>query len=198
MKNIIKFGLALALVCGIAAGAWVWYGHRTGSVAKVGEARISDIRDMVKLCTFEIVDEVALKDSINGKWLFAKSRITGRVGFNLEQLEFRQRGDTLVVVLPPETVEVRESTVPGSYEVIDSWDESLFGLGKMTAREENALRRRQARRYESLVYSRGYVRRARASAVATLSHLLSMMPFPVEVTDPWPEGARLVSSKTAS
>ncbi len=63
----------------------------------------------------------------------------------------------------------------------------------MTSREENALRRRQARRYEAMVYSRGYVRRARVSAVATLTGLLSLMPFPVEVTDPWPEGARLLN-----
>lgn len=193
MKSIIKIVTVLALLAGVAAGVALWHGHRTGSTAKVGEARINDIRDMVKLCTLEIVDEVALKDSINGKWLFAKSRITGRVGFDLERLEFKQRGDTLVVVLPPETVEVRESTATGSYEVIDSWDDTLLGLGKMTSREENALRRRQARRYEAMVYSRGYVRRARVSAVATLTGLLSLMPFPVEVTDPWPEGARLLN-----
>ncbi len=182
MKSIIKIVTVLALLAGVAAGVALWHGHRTGSTAKVGEAQINDIRDMVKLCTLEIVDEVALKDSINGKWLFAKSRITGRVGFDLERLEFKQRGDTLVVVLPPETVEVRESTATGSYEVIDSWDDTLLGLGKMTSRED-----------EAMVYSRGYVRRARVSAVATLTGLLSLMPFPVEVTDPWPEGARLLN-----
>ena len=59
------------------------------------------------------MDEVALKDSINGKWLFARCRLNGRVGFDLEKLEFREKGDTLVVVLPPETVEIRESVSPG-------------------------------------------------------------------------------------
>lgn len=60
MKSIIKIVTVLALLAGVAAGVALWHGHRTGSTAKVGEAQINDIRDMVKLCTLEIVDEVAL------------------------------------------------------------------------------------------------------------------------------------------
>ena len=56
MKSIIKIVTVLALLAGVAAGVALWHGHRTGSTAKVGEAQTNDIRDMVKLCTLEIVD----------------------------------------------------------------------------------------------------------------------------------------------
>lgn len=188
MKTMIKFWTGLAAVALVAVGAVVWYGNRNGSTASVKETRMKEIREMVNLCTLEIMDEVALKDSINGKWLFARCRLNGRVGFDLEKLEFREKGDTLVVVLPPETVEIRESVSPGSYEVIDTWDDSLLGLGKLSTAEENALRRRQAARYRTMVYSRGYVSRARANAVATLTDLFSLFDTPVVIFDPSPEG----------
>lgn len=188
MKTIIKFWIGIAAAALVAVGAVAWYGNRSGSTASVKETRMKEIREMVNLCTLEIMDEVALKDSINGKWLFARCRLNGRVGFDLEKLEFREKGDTLVVVLPPETVEIRESVSPGSYEVIDTWDDSLLGLGKLTAAEENALRRRQAARYRRMVYSRGYVSRARANAVATLTDLFSLFDTPVVISDPSPEG----------
>lgn len=189
MKTMIKFWIGIAAAAIVAVGAVVWYGNRSGSTTSVKETRMKEIREMVNLCTLEIMDEVALKDSINGKWLFARCRLNGRVGFDLEKLEFREKGDTLVVVLPPETVEIRESVSPGSYEVIDTWDDSLLGLGKLTAAEENALRRRQAARYRRMVYSRGYVSRARANAVATLTDLFSLFDTPVVISDPSPEGA---------
>lgn len=188
MKTIMKFGIWVAAAAILVVGVVVWYGNRSGSIASVKETRMKEIREMVNLCTLEIMDEVALKDSINGKWLFARCRLNGRVGFDLEKLEFREKGDTLVVVLPPETVEIRESVSPGSYEVIDTWDDSLLGLGKLSAAEENALRRRQAARYRRMVYSRGYVSRARANAVATLTDLFSLFDTPVVISDPSPEG----------
>lgn len=194
MKTIIKLLFALLLIAAACVAAVCYTRAAHAKEATVKEARISEIREMVRLCSLEIMDDVALKDSVNGKWLFARCRLEGRVSFDLEKLEFGSRGDTTVVILPPEIVDVRESTSSGSYEVLDTWDNTFLGLGNLSAAEENTLRRRQARRYRSLIYSRGYVRRARATAVSTLEGLFRLFPDPVVVTDPYPEGAVFLSS----
>lgn len=58
----------------------------------------------------------------------------------------------------------------------------------MTSAEESAIKRRMAERYKDSFYEKGYVRRARASAVETLSRLLAMMDPTITVIDLRPEG----------
>ncbi|MBD5225624.1 MAG: DUF4230 domain-containing protein [Bacteroidales bacterium] len=186
MKYIVRLTVTLLLLVSAAVGGIYIYRHFTApaddtSGMEIGDTRIEGIREMVKLCTLEIEDEVALRDSINGKWLFAKARLTGEVSFDAEKLQWDTRGDTLVITLPPETVAIRESTLPGSYQVIDTWDDSLFGLGKLTTAEENALKRRLIARYRSDIYRKGYVERARANALRTLRQLTAHLNSPQSV-----------------
>ena len=183
MKLIIYLVAILAIA---GAGAWL-YGKITGNPQEnmqTGQARIDGIRQMVSLCTLEIEDDIALRDSIHGKWLLAKVRLSGQVRFDLEQLDCKMHGDTLVVRLPKETVVVREATSPGAYEIIDTWDNTLLGLGKLTTAEENTLKRRMTARYREEIYRRGYVARARSTAVATLRQLTSALPTPTVIVDP--------------
>ncbi len=187
MKYVVKLIIYLVAILAIAgAGAWL-YGKITGNPQEnmqTGQARIDGIRQMVSLCTLEIEDDIALRDSIHGKWLLAKVRLSGQVRFDLEQLDCTMHGDTLVVRLPKETVVVREATSPGAYEIIDTWDNTLLGLGKLTTAEENTLKRRMTARYREEIYRRGYVARARSTAVATLRQLTSALPTPTVIVDP--------------
>ena len=179
MKYIVKAIIYIAAILAIAgAGIWVYerFAEKPQGGMQTDQARIEGIRQMVSLCTLEIEDEVALRDSIHGKWLLAKARLSGEVRFDLEQLQWDTRGDTLVVRRPRETVVVRESVSPGAYEVIDTWDNTLLGLGKLTTAEENALKRRLTSRYRAEIYRRGYVERARESALQTLRQLTSALP----------------------
>ncbi len=186
MKYIVKLAIALILlVAAVLSGIHLYrrYTMPASDMAgmEIGDTRIDGIRAMVSLCTLEIEDEVALRDSINGKWLFAKARLTGEISFDVEKLECDMCGDTLVVILPPETVTVRESTLPGSYQVIDTWDDTLFGLGKLTAAEENTLKRSLIARYRAEIYRKGYAERARANALRTLRQLTAPLGQPVIV-----------------
>ncbi len=191
MKYLVKAAIYLITVAAIAvAGIWVYRKFQETSQVgmQTGQARIDGIRRMVSLCTLEIEDEIALRDSIHGKWLLAKVRLSGEVRFDLEQLEWETRGDTLAVRLPRETVVVREAVSPGAYEIIDTWDDTLFGLGKLTTAEENTLKRRLAARYREEIYRRGYVARARSTALTTLRQLTSALPgSPVLVEDRPPQ-----------
>ena len=156
---------------------------------EISPASIKKVTGMVKLSTLEIHDEAILKDSINSKWLVARESVDGAVTINLEHVTIEEQGDTTLVILPAEQVEVYESNDPNAYEIIDTYDvASTFIDREMTADEENQLKRAYKARIIAGIYERGLVRRARANAVQTLSDLYKSLNLPVKVVDLTPEG----------
>ena len=104
-----KFIAILVLVLAAIVGTLWWVeSHRVS--ADTIPATLEDVKGMVKLCALEIHDDVPIRDSINGKWIFAKGKINGYVTFDLERMEYEVKGDTIIVMLPPEKVEIYEST----------------------------------------------------------------------------------------
>jgi len=193
MKRWIK-ALA-AILAAVILGYVIWYFTREEAPRDYStrEATIKQIESMVDLCTLDIHEEMAVKDSINGKWIVARQTIKGRVRFDLDSLHIEYRGDTTFVYLPPERVEELEDASPQAYEVFDSWDGSRTVFARtLTAAEENALKRRWQKRTVDRIYSRGYVRRARENAMASLRPLFSAMRGPsgaaghVMIVDPAP------------
>ena len=74
----------------------------------------------MELCTVEFIEDVPIKAHIGTRHIFARTTLSGFISFDLDSAATRMKGDTIVVILPPETVEIHESTQPGSYEVIDT------------------------------------------------------------------------------
>lgn len=144
---------------------------------------------MVSLSTVDIYEEQPVNGRIGPKHLVARQTLTGSVSFDLEKLVVDTVGDTLRVILPPETVELYESTEPGSYVVIDTWNDRLLGSG-LTTREENAIKAKAMALARKRIYAKGYVRRARAEAVDNLAQLLRPLAAsrPVMIIDPTPAG----------
>lgn len=162
---------------------------------KTEEARIKNISQMVELCTADIHEEWAVKDSINGKWIVARQTIEGRIRFDLDSLHMESRGDTTIVYLPAERVDILEDASPGAYEVLDAWDgRNLVFTRTLTAAEENELKTRWQHRARARIYHRGYVKDARANAVKSLTPLLNAMrgpegtDAPILIIDPTPLG----------
>lgn len=182
--------LLLTLIVILAAAAIIlWRNSQASTNMSISETKLSEIKDMVKLCSLEVRDDIAIRDSINGKWIFAKNTVNGYVRFDLEKLDYQTRNDSIVIFLPPEEIEVYESSRDNSYEVIDTWNQSLLDLRNLTAAEETAIKKRVANRYKASFYEKGYVSRARSSAVATLSTLLSRMDDgKITVVDLYPDG----------
>ena len=182
--------LLLTLIVILAAAAIIlWRNSQASTNMSISETKLSEIKDMVKLCSLEVRDDIAIRDSINGKWIFAKNTVNGYVRFDLEKLDYQTRNDSIVIFLPPEEIEVYESSRDNSYEVIDTWNQSLLDLRNLTAAEETAIKKRVADRYKASFYEKGYVCRARSSAVATLSTLLSRMDDgKITVVDLYPDG----------
>ncbi|MCM1355566.1 MAG: DUF4230 domain-containing protein [Staphylococcus sp.] len=187
IKRYITLIITIVIIAGVAA-IILWRSTAASTNMSVSETKLSEIKEMVKLCSLEVRDDVAIKDSINGKWIFAKNTVNGYIRFDLEKLDYQTRNDSVIIFLPPEEIEIYESNSDGAYEVIDTWNESLLDLRTLTAAEESAIKRRMAERYRKSFYTKGYVSRARRSAVETLSQLVSVMDDKITIVDLHPQG----------
>lgn len=188
MKTLYKYLTLIVVlaVCGIVA---YFYFAPSKSRVTLHDATIKEVKDMARLCTVEIYEEVPVRGHVGQRHLVAREVLVGNISFDLEGLAMDSSSDTIRVTLPREIVEIRESTEPGSYTVIDNWNDSFMGDANITTAEENKMKQLTLDSFVKAVYAKGYVKRARAEAVANLTSLLSSMTGkPVVVTDPSPEG----------
>lgn len=196
MKNlamIIKWLTLLALAAGVIwLISWMRHGKEEIPPAQIEAARVIDVRPMVKLCSVEVYEDIPIKARIGKRHIFARTTLRGNISFDLEKTRSRWSGDTLVVTLPPEKVEIYESTESGAYKVIDTWNDQLLGSSNFTTAEENEIKRRVVAAWRDSIYARGYVKRARREAVANLKAMLG--PFAegkeIRVEDLQPEGVK--------
>lgn len=189
LLSILRWTVLLGIVAAVICLCITFKNSPKASNFKHHASLVTELRPAMELCTVEIIEDVPIKGHIGTKHIFARTTLNGYISFNLDSIATTMSGDTLVVVLPSETVEIRESTQPDTYEVIDTWNEKLLGSSKFTAAEENAIKRKVVENFRKAVYAKGYVRQARADAVATLGQMLpAMSPTPVKIVDPAPGG----------
>lgn len=189
IASILRSIALLGIVALIAAAALWWRQSSEASHISSHDALISDIRSMVRLCTLDIYEDMPIKGSIGSKHLFGRVTVKGSVSFDLEGSVISERHDTIFVTLPPEIIDIYESTDPDSYKVIDTWNDNFFGSEHFTTAEENAIKSLVRDNFRRKIYRKGYVRRARADAVANLTAMLSAATGKIAiVSDPSPEG----------
>ncbi|MCM1369944.1 MAG: DUF4230 domain-containing protein [Candidatus Amulumruptor caecigallinarius] len=185
MRKFIIY-LVLILAAAVAAAAlWMKCSNDNDPEVVVEPAKIEDIKNMVQLCSMEIYCEVPVKDTVNNKMLFAIQKQEGKISFDIEKLQISDTGDSLFVVLPPEIVDVRESTQMNSWRVIDSKGLDFFTSDKLTLEEENSIKRELRKKSVDRLYKNGTVARARKEATAQLKLLLeNVYRKPTVVSDP--------------
>lgn len=192
MKNVRWVIIAMVVLVLLLAAGWLVYEWKTSpevSRTTLQEARITDISPMLQLCSVEILEDLPVKASVGSRHIFAVMSVRGSISFDIDDLTLEGRGDTVFVTLPREIVDIRESTEPGSYKVIDTWNDRFLGSSRFTAAEENAAKAKVSENYRRSLYRRGYVARARKEAVANLSAMLGALTRKkVVVTDPSPSG----------
>ena len=189
MKRLRIVLITAMLLLAAAAALHIFMTGRREAPSRVtlSEALIASVKSMLRLCSLEFYDEVPVRGSVGSRHIFARTTLTGSVGFDLDSLECRMEGDTLVVVLPPEVVEIREAAEPDAYRVFDTWNDHLLGSSVFTTAEENAIKAKVIEGYRRRVYARGYVDRARREAAESLSGMLTALTGgPVRVSDPGP------------
>lgn len=191
VMSAIRWLCVLAVVAAVAVIAGMWYFSPQASRVTMHDAVISDLTPMARLCALDIYEDVPIKAHIGKKHIFARATLNATITFDLEGVKPEMRGDTLFVTLPPERIDIYESTEPGAYVVIDTWTDGLFGSSNFTTAEENSIKAKVRDNFRAKAYAKGYVARARKEAVANLTSMLGgLTGKPVVVTDPTPEGNR--------
>lgn len=185
IKQLIFTIIAVALV---AVG--LIYFMKPEKEIEVERGEIDRLASMVQLCTVDVYREVPVLDTIGSKVIFAVQKQRGSVSFDIEHLDFDPKADTIRVALPPEIVEIFESTDENSWQVIDTKNLNFIGYDRVSDEEERALKNRLARNSRRMLYDNGVIAKARADAAANLESLLrKVYRKPVVVTDPTPRGS---------
>lgn len=191
IRNIIIIGAIAVAIAGI--GVWFTISSPEETI-DVRKGQISNIETMAQLCAIEIYSEVPVLDTINNKVMFAIQKQRGSVSFDLENIQMDAEGDTVMITLPPEIVELYEATEDNSWEVIDTkaiGPMSMFRSDKFTDEEENAVKAKIQDRSKRLLYRNGTIGRARKEGAENLRVLMEKVYLkPVKIIDPTPRGAR--------
>lgn len=175
ISNTYKIAISAAIVALIVAICWLAKKYNEAPQAntvKLHAAMIQDIKPMFRLCTLEVREDYPLNERIGSKHIFAKISLRGTIDFDISNLRTESRGDTLVVFMPQEIIDVKESTEPNSYQVIDTWNDNILGSNTLTTAEENRVKQRITHRFRKLMYEKGYVQRARQEARANLTSMV--------------------------
>jgi len=189
-RDIVKFAFIAVSVIIVGALAYIIAAPAV-SKATIHQASIKDVQTMARLQSMEIYDEVPVKGSIGSRHLVGRLRLRGNVEFDINSLDADLSADTVRLQLPPEIIDVYESTDEGSYIVIDTWNDSFFGKSNFTAQEENSIKAKVKGNWIKRQYANGTVQRARAEARHNLQTMLCMtLGKPVVVSDTTPKGAR--------
>ena len=193
MNKIIKYIIVIVLAAFVAAIVYFSLRSPEKKSIDISNARINDVEIMARLCVVDIYSEVPVLDTINKKVIFGIQKQNGSVSFDMEKMEIDTVGDTVRITLPPEIVELYESTEPNSWEVIDTKNIGLLGVlrsNKLTNEEDNMVKAKIKSNSKKRLYDTGVVRRARSEAARNLENMMTnIYRKPVKVTDPTPEGA---------
>lgn len=174
--KILKAKLLLVTVAVVAVGVGValFLLARDKKQIDVMDGRVAHIKTMVRLSSVEIYREVPVVDTVNSKVICAIQKQRGSISFDIEKLRIDSVGDTLIITLPREIIDIYEATDPNSWQVVDTkaiGNLSMIQSGKLTNYEENIVKSRLNAKAKRELYRDGTVQRARTEATANLRSL---------------------------
>ena len=193
MTKIIKSIILLLLIAVLAMTGWYFYRRfNRPEEIEVLPSRPGDVREMVRLCSMEIYNEVPVLDTVNFKVMFAVQKQSGSISFDLEHINIDDTGDTVRIQLPREIVEVHESTERNAWQVIDTkaiGPMAILRSDRFSVDEENRVKAKLKTNSIKRLYTNGTVRQARKDAVDNLTRMMeAVYRRPVIVSDPTPFG----------
>ena len=193
MIKSLKYILILCILAILAFLGWQVYRYfQSPEDIEALPSRPGDVKEMVRLCSMEIYNEVPVLDTVNFKVMFAVQKQNGSISFDIEHLNIDDSGDTVRIELPREIVDVYESTGKNSWQVIDTkaiGPMAFLRSNKFTLEEENRVKAKLKAGSIKRLYENGTVRQARKDAVKNLTRLMeTAYRKPVLVSDPTPDG----------
>lgn len=193
MNKALKYIILLVFAIAMAFLGWQIYRYlQRPEEIEVLPSKPGDIKEMARLCSMEIYNEVSILDTVNSKVMFAVQKQSGSITFDMENMQIDDSGDTIKIILPREIVEVYESNEKGAWEVIDTkaiGPMAFMRSNKFTTAEENRVKSKIKAKAIRRLYSNGTVRQARKDAAENLTRLMEgVYRKPIIVIDPTPNG----------
>ncbi|MDE6511424.1 MAG: hypothetical protein K2L00_04975 [Muribaculaceae bacterium] len=193
MIKTLKYIIPLMVLAVLAFIGWQVYRYfERPDEIEVLPSRPGNVKEMVRLCSMEIYNEVPVLDTVNFKVIFAIQKQSGSISFDVEHLIVDDSGDTVRIQLPREIVEVNESSEKNSWQVMDTkaiGPMAILRSNKFSLEEENRVKAKLKANSIKRLYSNGTVRQARKDAVDNLTRLMeTAYRKPVIVSDPTPDG----------
>lgn len=182
----VKRVLLILIAC--VLGIWVWKMIFTTNVSYDNLTRITHIKEMIRLNTFEMVNEFVYKDTLDdiGVVYNIKSRIT--IGFDLDNLKYRETDGVLEVELPPANVIDIHSL---DCRLLDCYNTGftgdLFGTPDVSPQQWSQIRSNMGKFIKQEIQRKGYVERARKNAIDNLAQLFHALKGDVRIIDSQPE-----------
>ncbi len=106
-KFVLILIFSLILIAILVVGGWQMYRYfQRPEEIEVLPSKPGDVKEMARLCSMEIYNEVSGLDTVNYKVIFAVQKRSGSITFDMEDLEIDDSGDTGRSVLPREIVDV--------------------------------------------------------------------------------------------
>lgn len=193
MIKSLKYIIPVIILAILTFVGWQVYRYfQRPEEIEVFPSRPGDVKEMVRLCSMEIYNEVPVQDTVNFKVMFAIQKQSGSITFDVENLMVDDSGDTVRIQLPREIVEIYESKEKNAWQVIDTkaiGPMAFLRNDKFSLEEENRVKAKLKSRSIARLYSNGTVRQARKDAVDNLTRLMeAAYRKTVNVSDPTPEG----------
>lgn len=193
MIKTLKYIIPIIVIAVAAFLAWQIYRYfQRPEEIEVMPSRPGNVKEMVRLCSMEIYNEVPVLDTVNFKVMFAVQKQNGSISFDVENLNVDDSGDTVRIELPHEIVEVYESSEKNAWQVIDTkaiGPMAILRSNKFTLEEENRVKAKLKANSIKRLYSNGTVQQARKDAVDNLTRMMeAAYRKPVIVSDPTPDG----------
>lgn len=193
MIKSLKYIIPVIILAILTFVGWQVYRYfQRPEEIEVFPSRPGDVKEMVRLCSMEIYNEVPVQDTVNFKVMFAIQKQSGSITFDVENLMVDDSGDTVRIQLPREIVEIYESKEKNAWQVIDTkaiGPMAFLRNDKFSLEEENRVKAKLKSRSIARLYSNGTVRQARKDAVDNLTRLMeAAYRKTVIVSDPTPEG----------
>lgn len=195
MTKALKYIVLLIFAVALAFFGWQLYRYfQRPDEIEVLPSKPGDVKEMARLCSMEIYNEVSVLDTVNYKVIFAVQKQSGSITFDMENLKIDDSGDTVRIVLPREIVEVYEANEKNAWEVIDTkaiGPMAFLRSNKLTSAEENRVKSKLKTKAIKRLYANGTILQARKDAKEYLTRLMEgIYRKPVIVTDPTPNGTR--------
>lgn len=193
MIKALKYIIPLILAAAIAFLGWQLYRYmQRPEEIEVLPSKPGDVKEMARLCSMEIYNEMSVLDTVNSKVIFAVQKQSGSISFDMENLQVDDSSDTVKIILPREIVDIYESDEKNAWEVIDTkaiGPMAFLRSNKLSSAEENRVKSKLRSKAIRRLYSNGTVKQARKDAVENLTRMMEgVYRKPVIISDPTPNG----------